>query len=152
MHEISDLEKSTEKKFIFFIIIYLSLEHELQKILSILKPRRGDPHAKETTRLILEASSEVNVIFDYVTEWYTAPVARLSSVCVTYLVSSERRAHYNDGSGGRHDFIRWKRNLTWWTHRSLNRNKEKNSDASIVIMTTQKLRTNVWLRSSLTIS
>ena len=68
MHEISDLEKSTEKKFIFFIIIYLSLEHELQKILSILKPRRGDPHAKETTRLILEASSEVNVIFDYVTE------------------------------------------------------------------------------------
>ena len=41
---------------------------ELQKILSILKPRRGDVHAKETTRLILEATSEVNVIFDYVTE------------------------------------------------------------------------------------
>ena len=69
MHEIGDLEKSTEKKFIFFIIIYLAGEHHgIKKILSILKPRRGDVHAKETTRLILEATSEVNVIFDYVTE------------------------------------------------------------------------------------
>lgn len=86
----------------------------------------------------------------------TRLLARLSSIFVvvqvTYLVSSERRAHDNNGSSGRDDFIRWKRDLARWTHRSLNRNKKKNRDSSIITMRQQKPRTSGWTRPSLTVS
>ena len=86
----------------------------------------------------------------------TRLLARLSSISVvvqvTYLVSSERRAHDYNGSGGRDDFIRWKRDLAWWTHRSLNRNKEKKRGSSIATIRQQKPRTRVCTRASSTVS
>lgn len=86
----------------------------------------------------------------------TRLLARLSAIFVvvqvTYLVSSERRAHDNNGSSGRDDFIRWKRDLARWTHRSLNRNKKKNRHSSIVTMRQQKPCTIGWTRPSSTVS
>lgn len=68
-----------------------------------------------------------------VVDMYSSP--RFPSIFVvfrvTYLVSSEWRAHDDDGSSGRDDFIRWKRDLARWTHRSLNRNEEINKDRRV---------------------